>query len=34
MPTLMVFKDGKVVGQIVGAVPRAKIEALVAKATA
>lgn len=32
MPTLMVFKDGKVVGQIVGAVPRAKIEALVAKA--
>ena len=32
MPTLMVFKAGKVVGQIVGAVPRAKIEALVAKA--
>ena len=24
MPTLMVFKDGKVVGQIVGAVPRAR----------
>ncbi|HVV50424.1 MAG TPA: thioredoxin domain-containing protein [Polyangia bacterium] len=32
MPTLMVFKDGKVVGQIVGAVPRARIEALVARA--
>jgi len=32
MPTLMVFKAGRVVGQIVGAVPRAKIEALVAKA--
>ena len=32
MPTLMLFKDGKVIGQIVGAVPRAKIEALVAKA--
>src|SRR6185503_11785025 len=29
MPTLMVFKDGKVVGQLVGAVPRAKIESLV-----
>jgi thioredoxin 1 len=34
MPTLMVFKAGKVVGQIVGAVPRAKIEALVARASA
>ena len=33
MPTLMVFKAGKVVGQIVGAVPRAKIEALVARAS-
>jgi thioredoxin 1 len=32
MPTLMVFKGGQVVGQIVGAVPRAKIEALVTKA--
>jgi thioredoxin 1 len=32
MPTLMVFKNGQVVGQIVGAVPRAKIEALVARA--
>ena len=26
MPTLMLFKAGEVVGQIVGAVPRAKIE--------
>jgi hypothetical protein len=26
------FKQGRVVGQIVGAVPRAKIEALVSKA--
>ena len=26
IPTLLVFKDGKVAGQIVGAVPRAKIE--------
>ena len=32
MPTLMVFKQGRVVGQIVGAVPRAKLDALVAKA--
>ena len=32
MPTLLLFKGGKVVGQIVGAVPRAKIEALVATA--
>jgi thioredoxin 1 len=32
MPTLMMFKQGQVVGQIVGAVPRAKIEALVARA--
>ena len=29
MPTLMLFKAGQVVGQIVGAVPRAKIDALV-----
>lgn len=27
IPTLLVFKGGSVVGQIVGAVPRAKIEA-------
>ncbi|HXU62330.1 MAG TPA: thioredoxin family protein [Polyangia bacterium] len=32
MPTLMVFKGGRVVGQIVGAVPRARLDALVAKA--
>jgi hypothetical protein len=30
----MVFKGGRVVGQIVGAVPRAKIEALIARASA
>ena len=34
MPTLLLFKGGQVVGQIVGAVPKAKIEALVAKALA
>jgi thioredoxin 1 len=34
MPTLLMFKDGRVVGQIVGAVPRAKIEALVTNALA
>ena len=32
MPTVMVFRDGRVVGQIVGAVPRARLEALVARA--
>jgi thioredoxin 1 len=32
MPTLMMFKNGEVVGQIVGAVSRAKIEAMVTKA--
>ncbi len=32
LPTLLMFKDGKVVGQLVGAVPRAKIEDLVKKA--
>jgi thioredoxin len=32
IPTLLVFKEGKVVGQLVGAVPRAKIEDLVKKA--
>jgi thioredoxin 1 len=31
-PTLMVFKGGQVVGQIVGAVPRARLEALVESA--
>jgi thioredoxin 1 len=32
IPTLLMFKGGKVVGQIVGAVPRPKIEELVRKA--
>ncbi len=27
IPTLLIFKNGQVVGQIVGAVPRSKIEA-------
>ena len=29
IPTLLVFKEGKVVGQVVGAVPRARIEDLI-----
>jgi thioredoxin 1 len=32
MPTLLVFKDGRVVGQLVGAVPRATIASLVDRA--
>lgn len=32
IPTLLVFKGGKVIGQIVGAVPRPKIEDLIKKA--
>jgi len=32
IPTLLVFKEGKVVGQIIGAVPRARIEDMVKKA--
>lgn len=32
IPTLLIFKEGKVVGQVVGAVPRAKLEDLVKKA--
>jgi thioredoxin 1 len=31
IPTLLVFKDGKVAGQVVGAVPRAKIEEMIKK---
>jgi thioredoxin 1 len=34
LPTFLVFKDGKVAGQIVGAVPRSRLEALVDKALA
>ena len=32
IPTLLVFKEGKVVGQIVGAAPKTKIEDLMKKA--
>ena len=32
LPTFLVFKQGKVVGQIVGAVPRTRLEDLVKKA--
>jgi thioredoxin 1 len=32
IPTLLLFKSGQVVGQIVGAVPKAKIEDLIKKA--
>ena len=32
MPTLLVFKGGGVVGQLIGAVPRARVEAMVEKA--
>ncbi len=32
LPTFLAFKDGKVVGQIVGAVPRSRLEDLVKKA--
>jgi thioredoxin 1 len=31
LPTFLMFKDGRVVGQIVGAVPRAKLDDLVKK---
>jgi len=31
VPTLLLFKDGQVVGQLVGAVPRARIEDLLSK---
>jgi thioredoxin 1 len=32
MPTLLVFKDGKVVNQLVGAAPKARLEELLKKA--
>lgn len=31
IPTLLIFKGGKVVGQVVGAVPRTKLEAEIQK---
>jgi thioredoxin 1 len=31
IPTLLIFKGGKVVGQVVGAVPRSKLEAEITK---
>ncbi|HVZ71020.1 MAG TPA: thioredoxin [Polyangia bacterium] len=31
LPTFLMFKDGKVVGQIVGAVPKSRLEDLIAK---
>jgi thioredoxin 1 len=34
MPTLMVFREGRVVAQVVGALPRAKLEAMVQRALA
>ena len=32
LPTFLMFKDGRVVGQIVGAVPKSRLEDLLAKA--
>ena len=32
MPTLLILKEGRVVAQMVGAAPRAKIEAMIARA--
>ena len=34
IPTLLLFKNGQVTGQLVGAVPRARIEDLITKALA
>jgi thioredoxin 1 len=34
LPTFLIFKEGKVVGQIVGAVPRSRLEDLVKKSLA
>ncbi len=32
IPTIMIFKDGKLMDQVVGAVPKAQLEALLKKA--
>jgi len=32
IPTLILFKDGKVVDQVVGAVPKSQLDALISKA--
>jgi len=32
IPTIILFKDGKVVDQVVGAVPKSQLEALISKA--
>jgi thioredoxin 1 len=32
IPTLILFKDGKILDQIVGAVPKARLKALIEKA--
>ncbi len=32
IPTLILFKGGKIIDQVVGAVPRSQLEALIAKA--
>jgi thioredoxin 1 len=32
IPTLLMFKDGQVVGQVVGAVPKTKLEELIKRA--
>jgi thioredoxin 1 len=32
IPTIILFKDGKVLDQVVGAVPKAQLEALIKKA--